>query len=112
MPSVLYNELMVPGWASEGSVRQGLKQVTGIYGEDHAFTLPCHNSDPELFFAEEENLIEVAKSLCSSCPVKRECLEGALSRSEPVGVWGGELFLDGEVIAERRRVGRPRLVRV
>ncbi|MSW98601.1 MAG: transcriptional regulator, partial [Actinobacteria bacterium] len=39
------------------------------------------------------------------------CLEGALSRGEPAGVWGGELFDNGEVIAARRTVGRPRLVR-
>ena len=37
------------------------------------------------------------------------CLEGALSRSEPCGVWGGQLFDDGRVVAQKRGVGRPRL---
>ncbi|MEY4197621.1 MAG: hypothetical protein RLZZ477_206, partial [Actinomycetota bacterium] len=28
---------------------------------------------------------------------------------EPCGVWGGELFEEGSVIAEKRLPGRPRL---
>lgn len=109
MANVLFSDLLVPGWADS---KIGLKSVTGTYGDRHAFTLPCHTSDPELFFSEEKAKIERAKSLCTPCPVRAECLKGALSREEPCGVWGGELFLDGEVIAERRGVGRPRLVRV
>ena len=30
------------------------------------------------------------------------------ARQEPVGVWGGELFEDGKVIAAKRAPGRPR----
>ena len=108
MANVLFSDLLVPGWADS---KIGLQAVTGRYGDRHAFTLPCHLSDPELFFSEAKSDIERAKSLCAPCPVRSECLEGALSRGEPCGVWGGELFLDGEVIAERRGVGRPRLVR-
>jgi WhiB family redox-sensing transcriptional regulator len=36
------------------------------------------------------------------------CLEGALERREPWGVWGGELFLNGRILAQKRRRGRPR----
>ena len=52
--------------------------------------------------------ISYAKALCGDCPVQRACLQGALSRQEPVGVWGGELFEDGKVIAAKRMPGRPR----
>lgn len=31
----------------------------------------------------------VAKALCAICPVRELCLEAALRRREPVGVWGG-----------------------
>lgn len=89
----------------------GLDAVTGIYGDNTAFTLPCHNSDPELFFSEKSEEISYAKSLCAGCPVKRECLQGALSRKEPCGVWGGELFEEGVAIAAKRLPGRPRLNR-
>jgi WhiB family redox-sensing transcriptional regulator len=41
--------------------------------------------------------------------MKAACLEGALSRQEPCGVWGGELFVEGQIVAAKRSVGRPRL---
>jgi WhiB family redox-sensing transcriptional regulator len=53
-----------------------------------------------------------AKSLCGVCPVRAQCLEGALSRQEPAGVWGGELFEDGRIIAKKRKAGRPSLKEV
>ena len=52
--------------------------------------------------------VEVAKALCLDCPVRAECLAGALERREPWGVWGGELFLQGVVIPRKRPRGRPR----
>ena len=39
------------------------------------------------------------------------CLAGALDRAEPWGVWGGEIFDRGVVIARKRPRGRPRKVR-
>ena len=35
------------------------------------------------------------------------CLGSALERHEPWGVWGGELLVNGRVIANKRRRGRP-----
>lgn len=70
--------------------------------------LPCRSFDPELFFAESPADVEFAKSVCSSCPVRRECLEGARDRREPWGVWGGELFVSGVVVPRKRPRGRPR----
>jgi WhiB family transcriptional regulator, redox-sensing transcriptional regulator len=35
-----------------------------------------------------------------------------LERSEPWGVWGGELFQHGAIIADKRARGRPRTARV
>jgi len=70
--------------------------------------LPCRTSDPELFFAESPADVEFAKSICTACPIRRECLDGALSRKEPWGVWGGELFVAGVVVPRKRPRGRPR----
>jgi len=36
------------------------------------------------------------------------CLDGALERREPYGVWGGEIVLEGVVVAHKRGRGRPR----
>ncbi len=70
--------------------------------------LPCRVNDPELYFAESPSDVELAKALCQDCPVRAECLAGALERREPWGVWGGELFLSGVVIPRKRPRGRPR----
>ena len=70
--------------------------------------LPCRTNEAELFFAESPTDVELAKSLCQSCPVRAECLAGALERREPWGVWGGELFQSGVVIPRKRPRGRPR----
>jgi WhiB family transcriptional regulator, redox-sensing transcriptional regulator len=69
--------------------------------------LPCAG-DPDLFFAESPDDVELAKSLCVDCPVRAQCLTGAIERREPWGVWGGELFLRGEVVPRKRARGRPR----
>ena len=70
--------------------------------------LPCLRYDPELFFAETPADVEEAKALCLGCPVRAQCLAGALDRRESWGVWGGELFLQGTVIPRKRPRGRPR----
>ena len=60
-----------------------------------------------MFFSEELQDIAKAKSICAECPVIHQCLEGAAIRREPWGVWGGQLFLNGKVLATKRRRGRP-----
>ena len=86
----------------------GLTSVTFVTGYT-ARALPCHTADPELFFSEEATDMAIAKSLCASCPLIASCLEGALARAEPWGIWGGELFDNGKVVAAKRRAGRPRI---
>ena len=70
--------------------------------------IPCRENDSELWFAESPEDLELSKALCGDCPVRALCLDGALARREPWGVWGGELFLDGVVIPRKRPRGRPR----
>lgn len=104
--TVLFSELQIPGWAETGEWI-GLNDVTYTSDDSKAFTLPCHTAEPELFFADSDAEIAAAKNLCSTCPMKAACLEGAMSRMEPCGVWGGELIEDGAVIERKRRPGRP-----
>jgi WhiB family redox-sensing transcriptional regulator len=73
--------------------------------------LPCRVQDPDLWFAERPAELEQAKRLCAECPVRAACLAGALDRAEPWGVWGGEIFDRGVVIARKRPRGRPPKVR-
>ncbi len=69
--------------------------------------LPCRSADADLWFAEAPMELERAKVLCADCPIKAECLAGALSRGEPWGVWGGEIFERGAVVPRKRPRGRP-----
>lgn len=77
-----------------------------------AIELPCRVNDPDLWFGETPAELEAAKSLCAGCPVRARCLRSALDRAEPWGVWGGEIFDGGIVIARKRPRGRPRKVPV
>lgn len=69
--------------------------------------LPCWSHDPDLFFADSAADVERAKQVCRGCPVRAQCLAGAIERREPWGVWGGELFFNGAVIPRKRPRGRP-----
>ena len=69
---------------------------------------PCRSYDPELWFAERPAEVAHAQALCGECSLRAACLAGALERREPWGVWGGELFERGQVVARKRRPGRPR----
>src|SRR5215207_8944270 len=70
--------------------------------------LPCRKFDPDLWFADAPAELELARALCGECPLKAECLAGALERAEPWGVWGGEIFERGAIVARKRPRGRPR----
>lgn len=69
----------------------------------------CRKSNvaANVYFSEDLGDIATAKRVCAECPVLAACLEGALDRKEPFGVWGGQLFLNGRMVAQKRRRGRP-----
>lgn len=70
---------------------------------------PCRSHyDPDLWFAETPEQVELAKALRRDCPIQDACFSGALDRGEPWGVWGGELFDAGSVASRKRPRGRPR----
>jgi WhiB family redox-sensing transcriptional regulator len=68
----------------------------------------CRRFDPDLWFSDSPAELELAKSMCGDCPVRVECLAGAVERAEPWGVWGGEIFERGAVVPRKRPRGRPR----
>jgi len=60
-----------------------------------------------LFFSDQIDDIARAKEICTRCPLIGPCLEGAVARREPCGVWGGQLFANGKILAHKRKRGRP-----
>jgi len=88
----------------------GVVVVEALEPDPPSLRLPCRADDPDLWFAENPAQLEEAKALCAGCPIRRNCLTAALDRAEPWGVWGGEIFDQGVVIARKRPRGRPRKV--
>jgi len=68
----------------------------------------CRHANRDLFFSREGEghgarlrREHSAKKFCKPCPVRRQCLEHALTTGEPFGVWGGTTELE-------RRAGTAR----
>jgi WhiB family transcriptional regulator, redox-sensing transcriptional regulator len=66
-----------------------------------------HGTLTNLFFSDDLLEIARAKAICSKCTLTEACLEGAVERNEPWGVWGGELIETGVVVRSKRPRGRP-----
>jgi len=49
----------------------------------------CLEAEPDLFFPEEGESSAPAKRICAQCLVRTECLDYALTKREPYGVFGG-----------------------
>ena len=82
----------------DGRLAAGIMAAAGAFS---GLDLPC-SDEPDLFFAESPQDVESAKALCHDCPARLACLAGAIERREPWGVWGGELFLRGEIVPRKR----------
>ncbi|GAA4665276.1 MULTISPECIES: WhiB family transcriptional regulator [Amycolatopsis] len=102
-------------FASEGALpAEFAAPPTGGFGDlldavvSPGLDLPCRSGDADLWFAEAPADLERAKRLCADCPIRESCLAGALDRREPWGVWGGEIFERGVIVARKRPRGRPR----
>jgi WhiB family redox-sensing transcriptional regulator len=67
-------------------VRLPLTEVEELSWQERAL---CAETDPESFFPEKGGSTREAKRICSSCEVRRECLEYALANDERFGIWGG-----------------------
>jgi WhiB family transcriptional regulator, redox-sensing transcriptional regulator len=75
--------------------------------QDQAACRDLEGSLTDVFFSEELRDVIRAKRICMVCPIQLSCLEGAIERHEPWGVWGGQLFLNGRILTTKRPVGRP-----
>ena len=71
----------------------------------------CRGADATVFFApayfetrgEKLRREAFAKALCLRCPVRDECLDEALRRHDPHGVWGGLNETERRALVRERR---------
>ena len=78
----------------------------------------CKDEDPELFFpigttGPAAIQAQRAKSICSRCQVRSECLEWAMATGQEAGVWGGLAEEERRALrrARRRELTRMALAR-
>ncbi|PZS25170.1 MAG: WhiB family transcriptional regulator [Pseudonocardiales bacterium] len=72
--------------------------------------LPCTRPtiDPDTFFPATPEELAAAQAVCATCTMTTRCLADALRAGTTDGVWGGVLLERGQIIAQKRRAGRPR----
>ena len=98
------------GWEpiADGECHErGIGKNAGPPGHRTGQPVPCRSGDSWLWFAQNPDDLEEAKARCRRCPLRVPCLAGAAERREPCGVWGGEIFDQGTIVAVKRRRGRP-----
>lgn len=91
----------------------GVDAIPGASDDSWTAHAVCRTGNGELtrvFFADSLSDIARARAICAQCPVMLPCLEGAVARREPGGVWGGQLFSGGRILTGKRRQGRPSAV--
>lgn len=49
----------------------------------------CVGHDPNVFFPTEGGSVDEAVTICSTCVVRAECLDYAVTTCVDAGVWGG-----------------------
>lgn len=69
----------------------------------------CADKPPGVFFPSDGVGVDVARRICSTCPVKQVCLEYALRNRIDHGVWGGTSERERRRILRSRRLERSGL---
>jgi WhiB family redox-sensing transcriptional regulator len=65
----------------------------------------CRDVTTVEFFLDKGQDSLPAKAVCQSCPVRLECLDGAVERREQTGIWGGA---GGDLVRAFRRARKLR----
>ena len=61
----------------------------------------CRGADLEVFFPGRGQSAEHARQICASCPVRRPCLDYAISHGITSGIWGGLTERDRRALRSR-----------
>jgi WhiB family redox-sensing transcriptional regulator len=64
----------------------------------------CAHESPATFFPSDGVGVEIARRICTTCPVREQCLEYALTNRIDNGVWGGLSERERRRVLKRRRM--------
>ncbi|MBV9384132.1 MAG: WhiB family transcriptional regulator [Streptosporangiaceae bacterium] len=85
------------------------------YASDWREAGACLSADPDLFYPISTTglaLAQIAKArtICSRCEVRRQCLEFAMETGDMHGIWGGTTPEERRRARRRKRAGGSRSV--
>jgi WhiB family redox-sensing transcriptional regulator len=67
------------------------KPASSLHWQRDAVCADPQNKDlVDLFYSKDSTEKNMAKNMCFSCPVRKDCLQWALEHREIWGVWGGK----------------------
>jgi len=66
----------------------------------------CQGVGPAMFYVDKGISTAAAQNICHECEVREECLNFAVVRGEPFGMWGGLSARQRSRIRTSRRVRR------
>ena len=69
-------------------------------GHDWRGFAACRTVHSDVFFPQSDLFSNQAKLICSTCPVREQCLAWAMATEQRYGVWGGKTS------RERRHMAR------
>ena len=76
-----------------------------LNGEAWVAEALCAQVDAGIFYPDkgDKEAAYDAQQVCKQCVVQPECLEYALERNEPFGVWGGMTVMERKLERRNRR---------
>jgi WhiB family transcriptional regulator, redox-sensing transcriptional regulator len=72
--------------------------------------VPACTADPDLFYSDDPEDADYAKSVCRRCPLRLNCLEGAMDRREAYGIFGGKDPAERGALTKKRNQHGPRSI--
>jgi WhiB family redox-sensing transcriptional regulator len=59
-----------------------------------------------LFFPARGETADQARAICAGCPVRKSCLDYAVTTRQAFGIWGGTSEMERRAIRHERGLGR------
>lgn len=102
--------------SSSADPREAQRLMQGIFNLGYGTTAAedltwmedalCAQTDPDVFYPEKGGSTAPATSICSSCQVRQECLEYAVTNDIRHGIWGGTSDNDRKRMSRERKAAR------